>query len=173
MLGLRRCMSFPLFNIFLSSGDDQRRKTVKKKKKKQGVLLHMLYIRVCAWVGSGSQGVFTLPRGKTKREKKGLRRGNCDSWWPRRTFMKKNSGEENIQSSPKLQLDCGPCSSAPYKESLSHKPTQAEETWAEGGTERASMWANKRVFTSKKDLQAEDEHILYAASWNPRWVIAE
>lgn len=41
-------MSFPLFNIFLSSGDDQRRKTVKKKKKKQGVLLHMLYIRVCA-----------------------------------------------------------------------------------------------------------------------------
>lgn len=41
-------MSFPLFNIFLSSGDDQRRKTVKKKKKKQGVLLHMLYIRECA-----------------------------------------------------------------------------------------------------------------------------
>lgn len=41
-------MSFPLFNIFLSSGDDQRRKTVKKKKTKQGVLLHMLYIRVCA-----------------------------------------------------------------------------------------------------------------------------
>lgn len=72
-------MSFPLFNIFLSSGDDQRRKTVKKKKTKQGVLLHMLYIRVCARVGSGSQGVFTLPRGKTKREKKGLRRGNCDS----------------------------------------------------------------------------------------------
>lgn len=56
----------------------------------------------------------------------------------------KYPGAKNIHSYPKLQLDCGPRSAATYKESLSHKPTQAEETWGEGGEERVTERVSKQ-----------------------------
>ena len=74
---------------------------------------------------------------------------------------------ESILSTLKLQLDCGLCSSDTYKESLSHKPTQAEETWAgrEGGREEKVTSVSEHVrkqasVYQQKHSWAEDEHKL-------------
>lgn len=65
-------MSFPLFNIFLSSGDDQRRKTVKKKKNKtRCASAYVVHTCVCAsweWLS----GCFHTASGKNKEGEKGF-----------------------------------------------------------------------------------------------------
>lgn len=124
--------------------------SAEKQTRCPSVYVVIVYMQVCALGGSAFQRLFTLLRGKAKAGEKGLRCNNCESWWPSRAFVR-DSGAKNIHGWLKLQLDCGPFSTATYKESLCHKPTQAEETWGERGeekaTEWASMWANKWMFT--------------------------
>lgn len=65
----------------------------------------------------------------------------------------KDPGAKSTRSSLKLQLDCGLCSSATYKESLSHKPTQAEETWG-GGRGRESDFGERACEQTSECLPA-------------------
>lgn len=58
--------------------------------------------------------------------------------------------EPQVLGELKLQLDCGPFSTATYKESLCHKPTQAEETC---GREQTS-----ECLPGKIPIQAEGDY---------------
>lgn len=81
-----------------------------------------------------SVGFHMAAGGKQKKEKRpyGVIIACCNR--PTGHF-ETDSAAKNICSLLKLQFACGPCSSVTYKESLSHKPTLAEETWQEGGEE--------------------------------------
>lgn len=62
-------MSFPLFNIFLYSGDDQRRKTVKKKKKNK-VCFCICCTYVCVHELGVALRVFSRCLGEKQRGRK-------------------------------------------------------------------------------------------------------
>ena len=75
----------------------------------------------------------------------------------------------------KLQLDCGPCSAATYKESLSYKPTQAEETWGREGKKVTLVceYLSKQVSVYQQYSRVEDEHNFLSASLKFSLVIVE
>lgn len=103
------------------------------------------YRCICVRYVVGVAFRYMLPQGRTKGRRKGFYSVISASRDDPAGRLWKTLGQKTSIAGLKLQLECGPCISATYKESLSHKPTQAEETWGEGVTE----WANKWVFTSK------------------------
>jgi len=136
-LHLMRDLSPPFYYFWMTN--DLKRWQVQTNGSKQGVLLYSLYMYTIYCIGWEWLSDTCCCRGNPKKWEKGLQCNNCKSWWSSSTFI------QHIHSSLKLQLDCGPWSSATYKESLSHKPTQAEESRGEGGEEQATQWLSKQV----------------------------
>lgn len=164
---LRTCMNASHFTLLFRNGqtliswNEACRKT-----KYYPVHVVIVLMWVFALSGSGFKGVFHVAAGTNKSRGEGfLRCNNCELPWPRRAFME-DSEQKNIL---KLQLDCGPFSTATHKESLCHKPTQAERRRGGKRRQRCGQTCEQTSGCLPGKIWLEDD---LASNWNSHPVIA-